>query len=100
MARPLSRRARVRAALAEARSAAAAAWGRAVASPLAKVVATEMRLEVSAVAGTGPGGSITAADVLDAAPGAGVADVFVRYYRGVRARVLELPKYRTTGALP
>ena len=56
-----------------------------------------MSLEVSAMAGTDPGESITATDVLDAAPGAGVADVFVNYYRGVRARVLELPKYRTTG---
>ncbi|KAL7472657.1 hypothetical protein ACHAXS_013017 [Conticribra weissflogii] len=47
----------------------ASAGGRVVASPLAKKMATEMGVDISAVVGTGPGGRITAADVQNAAAG-------------------------------
>lgn len=52
---------------------AASAGGRVVASPLAKKMATEMGVDISTVAGTGPGGRITAADVTNAASGAAPA---------------------------
>jgi len=48
---------------------AAAAGGRVVASPLAKKMAEEMGVDISTVAGTGPGGRITAGDVTKAASG-------------------------------
>jgi len=47
----------------------ASAGGRVVASPLAKKMATEMGVDISAVVGSGPGGRITAADVQNAAAG-------------------------------
>ncbi len=47
----------------------ASAGGRVVASPLAKKMATEMGVDITAVVGTGPGGRITAADVQNAAAG-------------------------------
>lgn len=50
---------------------AAATGGRAVASPLAKKMATEIGVDINTVAGTGPGGRITAADVQNAASGGG-----------------------------
>jgi len=46
---------------------------RVVASPLAKKKAEEIGLDLSTVAGTGPGGRITAADVENAAKGGGAA---------------------------
>jgi len=52
---------------------AASAGGRVVASPLAKKMATEMGVDIATVAGTGPGGRITAADVQNAASGAAPA---------------------------
>lgn len=52
---------------------AASAGGRVVASPLAKKMATEMGVDIASVAGTGPGGRITAADVQNAASGGGAA---------------------------
>lgn len=52
---------------------AASAGGRVVASPLAKKMAQEMGVDISTVAGTGPGGRITAADVTNAASGAAPA---------------------------
>jgi len=48
---------------------AASAGGRVVASPLAKKMATEMGVDISTVAGSGPGGRITAGDVQKAASG-------------------------------
>lgn len=48
---------------------AASAGGRVVASPMAKKLATEMGLDISTIAGTGPGGRITAGDVQKAASG-------------------------------
>jgi len=53
--------------------AAAASGGRVVASPLAKKMAQEMGVDLSTVAGSGPGGRITAADVQNAASGGGAA---------------------------
>eukprot|EP00578_Thalassiosira_sp_NH16_P007763 CAMPEP_0181118928 /NCGR_PEP_ID=MMETSP1071-20121207/23336_1 /TAXON_ID=35127 /ORGANISM="Thalassiosira sp., Strain NH16" /LENGTH=658 /DNA_ID=CAMNT_0023203453 /DNA_START=180 /DNA_END=2156 /DNA_ORIENTATION=- len=50
---------------------AASAGGRVVASPLAKKMATEMGVDISTVAGSGPGGRITAGDVQKAASGGG-----------------------------
>ena len=49
----------------------AATGGRVVASPLAKKMATEMGVDITTVAGTGPGGRITAADVQNASSGGG-----------------------------
>jgi pyruvate dehydrogenase E2 component (dihydrolipoamide acetyltransferase) len=46
---------------------AAPAGGRVVASPLAKTMAADMGVDISAVVGTGPEGRITAADVQNAA---------------------------------
>jgi len=48
---------------------AASAGGRVVASPLAKKMADEMGVDISTVAGSGPGGRITAGDVQKAASG-------------------------------
>lgn len=48
---------------------AASAGGRVVASPLAKKMAEEMGVDITTVAGTGPGGRITAGDVTKAASG-------------------------------
>ncbi|KAL7546433.1 hypothetical protein ACHAWF_009771 [Thalassiosira exigua] len=62
-----------KAALKAAANPAASAGGRVVASPLAKKMATEMGVDIGAVAGTGPGGRITAADVQNAASGAAPA---------------------------
>eukprot|EP00804_Cyclotella_cryptica_P010276 CCRYP_012216-RA/>CCRYP_012216-RA protein AED:0.07 eAED:0.07 QI:556/1/1/1/0.66/0.5/4/266/549 len=59
--------------VAAAPSAAASAGGRVVASPLAKKMAQEMGVDISTVAGTGPGGRITAADIQNAAAGGGAA---------------------------
>lgn len=50
---------------------AASAGGRVVASPLAKKMADEMGVDISTVAGSGPGGRITAGDVQKAASGGG-----------------------------
>eukprot|EP00986_Skeletonema_menzelii_P001166 scaffold307_cov146-Skeletonema_menzelii.AAC.20 len=47
----------------------ASAGGRVVASPLAKKMAEEMGVDLSTVAGSGPGGRITAGDVTKAASG-------------------------------
>lgn len=52
---------------------AASAGGRVVASPLAKKMAEEMGVDITTVAGTGPGGRITAGDVTKAASGAAPA---------------------------
>jgi pyruvate dehydrogenase E2 component (dihydrolipoamide acetyltransferase) len=58
------------AAVAAPKAAAAAASGdRVVASPMAKKRAEELGLDISAIAGTGPGGRITGADVEKAASG-------------------------------
>ncbi|KAL7489560.1 hypothetical protein ACHAW6_015217 [Cyclotella cf. meneghiniana] len=59
--------------VAAAPSAAASAGGRVVASPLAKKMAQEMGVDISTVAGSGPGGRITAADIQNAAAGGGAA---------------------------
>jgi len=50
-------------------NAAASAGGRVVASPLAKKMAEEMGVDLTTVAGSGPGGRITAGDVTKAASG-------------------------------
>ena len=50
---------------------AASAGGRVVASPLAKKMADEMGVDISTVAGSGPGGRITAGDVQKSASGGG-----------------------------
>lgn len=50
---------------------AAATGGRVVASPLAKKMAMEIGVDITTVAGTGPRGRITAADVQNAASGGG-----------------------------
>eukprot|EP00544_Gedaniella_sp_CCMP2646_P008627 CAMPEP_0202481834 /NCGR_PEP_ID=MMETSP1361-20130828/1322_1 /ASSEMBLY_ACC=CAM_ASM_000849 /TAXON_ID=210615 /ORGANISM="Staurosira complex sp., Strain CCMP2646" /LENGTH=654 /DNA_ID=CAMNT_0049109463 /DNA_START=17 /DNA_END=1981 /DNA_ORIENTATION=+ len=55
---------------AAAKKPAAASGGRVVASPLAKKRAEELGLDISTIAGTGPGGRITAGDVESAAKGA------------------------------
>jgi pyruvate dehydrogenase E2 component (dihydrolipoamide acetyltransferase) len=54
---------------ATAKKPAAASGGRVVASPLAKKRAEELGLDISTIAGTGPGGRITAGDVESAAKG-------------------------------
>jgi pyruvate dehydrogenase E2 component (dihydrolipoamide acetyltransferase) len=54
---------------AAAKKPAAASGGRVVASPLAKKRAEELGLDISTIAGTGPGGRITAGDVESAAKG-------------------------------
>ena len=58
-------------AAAPAANAAASAGGRVVASPLAKKLAEEKGIDISTVAGSGPGGRITAGDVEKAAAGGG-----------------------------
>jgi pyruvate dehydrogenase E2 component (dihydrolipoamide acetyltransferase) len=50
-------------------NAAASAGGRVVASPLAKKMAEEMGVDLTTVAGSGPGGRITAGDVTKASQG-------------------------------
>lgn len=50
---------------------AASAGGRIVASPLAKKMAAEMSVDLTTVAGSGPGGRITAGDITKAASGSG-----------------------------
>jgi len=56
-------------------SPAAATGGRVIASPLAKKMAIEMGVDINTVAGTGPQGRITAADVQSAAFGSGTKKV-------------------------
>jgi len=50
-------------------SAAAASGGRVVASPLAKKLASELGVDLASIAGSGPGGRITGADIEKAAAG-------------------------------
>lgn len=57
----------------EAAAPSTAAGGRVVASPLAHLLAKEMGYDIGAIAGTGPGGRIIAADVKEFVPSAAAA---------------------------